>query len=230
MNITDVKVFPVDEEKLKAYATITFENCFIVRDLKVISGNKGFFIAMPSKKRKDGTFRDVAHPLNSETRKLIENAVLEVYLKTEGEGVTSMPQVDDGSQTDDGSLEQVETTVSEPEITAEPEVTAEPEIISEPEITSEPEIATDMDEGSSEVSDEPEESAEPAEVSEIEQAEPVTEDPADEPAENVEIAEETSAENIDSLDEQQTAPEKGAEENPTIDQPKDPEKAFGYEE
>jgi len=79
MKITDVKVFPVDEDKLKAYATITFDNSFIVRDLKVISGNKGFFIAMPSKKRKDGTFRDVAHPLNSETRKMIEEAVLEVY-------------------------------------------------------------------------------------------------------------------------------------------------------
>ena len=52
MKITDVKVFPVDEDKLKAYATITFENCFIVRDLKVISGNKGYFIAMPSKKRR----------------------------------------------------------------------------------------------------------------------------------------------------------------------------------
>lgn len=81
MKITDVKVFPVDEDKLKAYATITFDNCFIVRDLKVISGNKGFFIAMPSKKRKDGTFRDVAHPLNSETRKMIEEAVLQVYEK-----------------------------------------------------------------------------------------------------------------------------------------------------
>ncbi len=81
MKITDVKVFPVDEDKLKAYATITFDNCFIVRDLKVISGNKGYFIAMPSKKRKDGTFRDVAHPLNSETRKMIEDAVLQVYEK-----------------------------------------------------------------------------------------------------------------------------------------------------
>ena len=81
MKITDVKVFPVDEDKLKAYATITFDSSFIVRDLKVISGNKGFFIAMPSKKRKDGTFRDVAHPLNSDTRKMIEDAVLEVYKK-----------------------------------------------------------------------------------------------------------------------------------------------------
>ena len=90
MDITDVKVFPVEEEKLKAYATITFDNCFIVRDLKVISGNKGFFIAMPSKKRKDGTFRDVAHPLNSETRKMIEEAVLRVY-EQEAESVVETP-------------------------------------------------------------------------------------------------------------------------------------------
>ena len=88
MKITDVKVFPVNEDKLKAYATITFDNSFIVRDLKVISGNKGFFIAMPSKKRKDGTFRDVAHPLNSETRKMIEDSVLEVYHQESASGQT----------------------------------------------------------------------------------------------------------------------------------------------
>jgi stage V sporulation protein G len=69
----------VDEDKLKAYATITFDNCFIVRDLKVISGNKGYFIAMPSKKRKDGTFRDVAHPLNNETRRMLVEKVLREY-------------------------------------------------------------------------------------------------------------------------------------------------------
>lgn len=89
MKITDVKVFPVNEDKLKAYATITFDNSFIVRDLKVISGNKGFFIAMPSKKRKDGTFRDVAHPLNSEMRKMIEDSVLEVYKKEAASGRTA---------------------------------------------------------------------------------------------------------------------------------------------
>jgi stage V sporulation protein G len=94
MKITDVKVFPVDEDKLKAYATITFDNSFIVRDLKVISGNKGFFIAMPSKKRKDGTFRDVAHPLNSETRKMIEDAVLEVYKKEIASGAPKTPYKD----------------------------------------------------------------------------------------------------------------------------------------
>jgi stage V sporulation protein G len=79
MDVTEVKVFPVEEEKLKAYVTITFDNCFVVRDLKVIDGSKGLFVAMPSKKRKDGTYRDMAHPLNNETRHKIEARVLEEY-------------------------------------------------------------------------------------------------------------------------------------------------------
>ena len=65
MNITEVRVFPVGEERLKGYATIIFDDCFIVRDLKIINGNTGLFVAMPSKKRKDGTFKDTAHPLNT---------------------------------------------------------------------------------------------------------------------------------------------------------------------
>ena len=79
MEITEVKVFPVNEDKLKAYVTIIFDNCFVVRDLKIINGNTGLFVAMPSKKRKDGTFRDIAHPLNSEMRSELEKKVLSVY-------------------------------------------------------------------------------------------------------------------------------------------------------
>jgi stage V sporulation protein G len=79
MEITEVKVFPVNEEKLKAYASITFDNCFVVRNLKVINGNNGLFVAMPSVKRKDGTYQDTAHPLNNETRKMIETKVLDEY-------------------------------------------------------------------------------------------------------------------------------------------------------
>lgn len=80
MEITEVKVYLVsDNEKLKAYATIIFDNCFVVRDLKVIDGNSGLFVAMPSKKKKDGTYRDTAHPLNNETRDRIEGAVLGEY-------------------------------------------------------------------------------------------------------------------------------------------------------
>ncbi len=81
MDITEVRVFPVSEERLKAYATITFDDCFIIRDLKIIDGNNGLFVAMPSKKRKDGTFRDTAHPLNNETRERIEDVVLREYEK-----------------------------------------------------------------------------------------------------------------------------------------------------
>jgi stage V sporulation protein G len=80
MEITEVKVFPVtDGEKLKAYATIVFDNAFIIRDLKVIEGIKGLFVSMPSRKRKDGTFRDVVHPLNPETRSMIEDRVVHEY-------------------------------------------------------------------------------------------------------------------------------------------------------
>jgi stage V sporulation protein G len=80
MEITEVKVYPVsDNEKLKGYATIIFDSCFVVRDLKIIDGNSGLFVAMPSKKKKDGTYRDTAHPLNNETRDRIENAVLSEY-------------------------------------------------------------------------------------------------------------------------------------------------------
>ncbi len=79
MQVTEVRVFPVNEDKLKAYATITFDSCFVVRDLKVIHGNSGLFVAMPSKKRKDGSFKDTAHPLNNETREMIEEKVLSEY-------------------------------------------------------------------------------------------------------------------------------------------------------
>jgi stage V sporulation protein G len=79
MKITEVKVFPVNEDRLKAYVSLTFESCFVVRDLKVIQGPQGLFVAMPSKKRKDGQYRDIAHPLNQETRNLIEEAVFAAY-------------------------------------------------------------------------------------------------------------------------------------------------------
>jgi len=79
MEITDVRVFPVEEEKLKAFVSIIIDDCFVVSDIKIISGSNGLFISMPSKKRKNGTFRDITHPLNNETRKKIEDRVLARY-------------------------------------------------------------------------------------------------------------------------------------------------------
>jgi stage V sporulation protein G len=101
MKITEVKVFPVNEERLKAYVTITIDGVFVVRDLKIIKGNDGLFVAMPSKKRKDGQFKDIAHPLNQETRAEIETAVFDAYeaeIRSMGENLDDIRR--DGS--DDG--------------------------------------------------------------------------------------------------------------------------------
>ena len=84
MEITEVKVYPVKESgRLKAYATVVFDNCFIIRDLKVIEGDKGFFVSMPSRRRKDGSFRDIVHPLDSDTRKMIEDRIIAEYTSSE---------------------------------------------------------------------------------------------------------------------------------------------------
>lgn len=79
MKVTEIKVFPVNEDRLKAYVTIVIDNCFVVRDLKVILGNTGLFVAMPSKKKKDGTFKDIAHPLDQTTREELEKKIFEEY-------------------------------------------------------------------------------------------------------------------------------------------------------
>jgi stage V sporulation protein G len=92
MKITDIRIFPVDEPKLKAFVSIIFDQCFIISDIKVIEGNNGLFLSMPSKKRRDGTFKDIAHPLNSETRKMMEDAVIAAYhdaMKEKGAEETS---------------------------------------------------------------------------------------------------------------------------------------------
>lgn len=81
MEITEVKVYPAKEGKLKAYATMVLDNCFIIRDLKIIESSKGLFVSMPSRRKKDGSFKDVAHPLNSETRTMIEERIIEEYNK-----------------------------------------------------------------------------------------------------------------------------------------------------
>jgi stage V sporulation protein G len=88
MEITDVKVIPVDDEKLKAFVSIVFDSCFVVTDIKIIHGPKGLFVSMPSKKRKDGTFKDIAHPLNNQMRQYLEEKVLGVYKHQTGPGAS----------------------------------------------------------------------------------------------------------------------------------------------
>jgi len=79
MDITDIAVVPVDENKLRAYVNITIDNCFMIRGLKIIKGKEGLFVAMPNKQGKNGAFRDVAHPLNADTRKMLEDKILAKY-------------------------------------------------------------------------------------------------------------------------------------------------------
>lgn len=88
MKITDVRIRLVTKEdsKLKAVASITIDECFVVHDIKVIEGKEGFFISMPSKKTPDGEYRDIVHPINTETREKIIEEVLEAYEKAEKEG------------------------------------------------------------------------------------------------------------------------------------------------
>ena len=86
MKITDVRVRKVAKEgKLKAIVSITMDDEFVVHDIKVIDGEKGLFIAMPSRKASDGEYKDIAHPINSETREKIQALILEKYAETASE-------------------------------------------------------------------------------------------------------------------------------------------------
>ncbi len=87
MEITEIRVTLRDEERLRGFANVTFDNAFVVRGMKIIQGNNGYFVAMPSRKRPNGTHQDIAHPVNSDMRRLIEKSVLEAYeleLKAQG--------------------------------------------------------------------------------------------------------------------------------------------------
>ena len=80
MEITDVRLRKIETEgKLRAYVSITFDDSFVVHDLRVIDGTKGMFVAMPSKRLPNGDHKDIAHPINTEIREKIQNAVLDVY-------------------------------------------------------------------------------------------------------------------------------------------------------
>lgn len=81
MKITDVRVRIVkkDDSKLKAVASVTFDECFVIHDIKVIEGNEGYFIAMPSRKTNDGEYKDIAHPIKTETREELIKVILDAF-------------------------------------------------------------------------------------------------------------------------------------------------------
>ena len=117
MDITLVKVFPVHEEKLKAFVSVVFDSCFMVNDIKIIQGKDGLFLSMPSRRKKTGEFKDVAHPLNNSFRRLLEERVLGEYRQMVDDLTPRRPDRDDdedegpspgvvqGSSSDDGGPE-----------------------------------------------------------------------------------------------------------------------------
>ena len=98
MQITDTRIRMVQKEsKMKAVVSVTFDDCFVVHDIKVIEGEKGLFRAMPSKRTPDGEYRDIAHPINSEMRSSLENKILEVYKEEQARA----PEVDGDTTTEE---------------------------------------------------------------------------------------------------------------------------------
>jgi stage V sporulation protein G len=86
MRITEIKVLTVDgDDKLKAYVTIKLDDCIVIRDMKVIKGTTGYFVAMPAKKMKDGTYRDLVHPLDKPTRQMLEDQVMGEFKRVQSE-------------------------------------------------------------------------------------------------------------------------------------------------
>jgi stage V sporulation protein G len=79
MKITEVRIFPKGEEKLKAYAAVTFDDVFVVHNLRIVQGEKGMMVCMPSRKKNDGTFKDIAHPITNDFRHELETIVLGAY-------------------------------------------------------------------------------------------------------------------------------------------------------
>jgi len=111
MEITDIRIRKVDSEgKLKAYVTLTFDGCFVVHNLKIISGQAGTFVAMPSRKTKKGEYKDIAHPINSDFRNIIQERILEEY-----ERLDSSEGIENREVEGQAEVEAEENTEGEPE-------------------------------------------------------------------------------------------------------------------
>ncbi len=90
LNITDVRITKVEgDDKLKAFAALVIEDCFLVGDLRVVEGEEGYFVAMPSRRKRDGSFKDIAYPLNNDLRETIEEKVLMAYEAATGKRAIS---------------------------------------------------------------------------------------------------------------------------------------------
>lgn len=99
MEITEIRITVRNEDRLKAFVTVTFDKCFAVRNMKIVQGDKGLMLCMPSRKLPDGTFKDVAHPINAEFRAYLEKQVFAAYQKELTAGGSPPPQATPPSST-----------------------------------------------------------------------------------------------------------------------------------
>lgn len=115
MEITSVRVVPVQDEKLKAFVSIVLDSCFVINDLRVIQGRDGLFVSMPSRRLRNGSYKDIAHPLNQSTREWLESRVLEAYRSTveSSQGATSARDGASSSQGPAGPEAGVAATLEE---------------------------------------------------------------------------------------------------------------------
>jgi stage V sporulation protein G len=95
MNITDVKVFIRESNQLKAFVNIVIDDAFIIRNIKVIEGENGLFVAMPSRRVSTGEYRDIAHPINTETRNMVEKIIIEKYKEVLQEALSAAESKDE---------------------------------------------------------------------------------------------------------------------------------------
>ena len=104
VKITEIRITLRDDNKLKGFASITLDDSFVIRGLKIIEGTAGPFIAMPSRKRKDGTFQDIAHPINMDTREWMETQIIAAYKQEVQRAEDGHYSEDDGSDDQPGSV------------------------------------------------------------------------------------------------------------------------------
>jgi len=88
MEITEVVVRPVESDRLRAYVSLTFDHAFVIKDIKIVEGRNGLFVSMPSRRRKDGKYQDIAHPINSDFRKMVEDCIFSRYEEIMGNELT----------------------------------------------------------------------------------------------------------------------------------------------
>jgi stage V sporulation protein G len=95
VEITEIRISIRNEDKLKAFVNVTFDGAFVVKGLKIINGKRGFFVSMPARRRPDGTYQDMAHPVNIEMRREMEKKILEAYHNQVKDGIAPESSDDD---------------------------------------------------------------------------------------------------------------------------------------